>query len=35
MMTYEEIVHISGLVVFVVLISIHLIKKITCPKKED
>jgi len=34
MITYEEIVHISGLTIFIVLISIHLIKKIICPKKD-
>jgi hypothetical protein len=34
MITYEEIVHLSGLVIFVVLISIHLIKKIVCPKED-
>jgi hypothetical protein len=34
MITYEEIVQISGVVIATVLVSIHIIKKIICPKKD-
>ena len=34
MITYEEIVQISGLIIVGVLISVHIIKKIICPKED-